>query len=253
MPKANNAQSKKTTSKSSNVSKKSSDLKEKNNSKVSTKNKQQNKNQTKKITKVADTKKSTKNSTKNTTTNTKNNKNSSAKNQNNKNSQTKNKTKTKTTTTTTSTNKNKTKNNNKVTSLKQPNKILKNTLITLVVILALAIVSAFGYYVVNTLVEFPDDQKVEQTIEGLDKVQILNIEIENKDEQSLIKISLFNNSDTEISDKHVHIYLLDKNENVIFGSYLKLPTLKANEQTNFNVLSRNLIKDMKYYRIELED
>ena len=251
MPKANNAQSKKTTSKSSNVSEKSSDLKEKNNSKVSTKNKQQNKNQTKKITKVADTKKSTKNSTKNTTTNTKNNKNSSAKNQNNKNSQTKNKTKTKTTTT--STNKNKTKNNNKVTSLKQPNKILKNTLITLVVILALAIISALGYYVVNTLVEFPDNQKIEQTIEGLDKVQILNIEIENKDEQSLIKISLFNNSDTEISDKHVHIYLLDKNENVIFGSYLKLPTLKANEQTNFNVLSRNLIKDMKYYRIELED
>ena len=93
---------------------------------------------------------------------------------------------------------------------------------------------------------------ISKQITGLDDIEILNVNVQNSTEASIIEISLNNTSSNKILGKKVHLYLLDNNGSIVFGSSLKLPNMEPNSQTDFSIACSDNIENVADYEIVLD-
>ena len=88
---------------------------------------------------------------------------------------------------------------------------------------------------------------------GLEDVKILKIESHNSNKMGFIKIDLVNTSDKKITNKTIHLLLLDENNSFVYGTSFKLPLINSNEEMTFDIISSSEIKPFTDYYLKLEN
>lgn len=94
--------------------------------------------------------------------------------------------------------------------------------------------------------------KIEKSIKGLDKIKVLNIDINNSESISIITISLENTLDKKVESKKCRLNLLDENNNSIFSSSIKMPEIDANTKKDFKIICSDNITNIYDYEVKLE-
>lgn len=145
---------------------------------------------------------------------------------------------------------------NKNNTSKIPQKIFLWILSILISILSILAI----FYIIQhvTPKEIDTNSSETSTIEitkkiiGLEDIEISKMHIKNSTTSSIIEISFKNISNTRINSCKISLYLLDKNENIIFGTSLNLPNMETNSLETFSVLSSSNITNVADYKVVLD-
>ena len=149
---------------------------------------------------------------------------------------------------------------------KMKNKKVKNHkfIIFLLIFLLLIFILFLIYYFINysqitankncehNIVYNNSEIDISRYITGLNSVQILKVDMLSCQKNSTIDLWLKNISNSNTEACNLIFFLLDSNQNNIFGTSISIPSLKANEEKNIKVFCSEDVSTAVDYEIQLD-